>query len=414
MNAQVQLYDTPLSILSIPREKYWLFSLGVLQLLHYVADKLGDADNAQDDSTDSESEGEDEEEGYQSDATSNSVPSINSHSRASTPAYTTDLSACNSKDSIPEPDHTEIEDPFLHVAFTPSECTIICSAALISKFFTQPLNTSVQEPACSFDTKLFQEAYLALQVVTDGLDNKRVLELTEPLSDSDISIFFLSTHFADIILIPEASKAKVVQILLSKGYDLVTSSPIPAGIKHEPVTVESDDLATKTFALFAKHGIKPLVSPRAKLLLTGARPGRQNAREVILLSAQALAAHNPSVPNSFVEYFAITKTTGSSISLLLPKSSKVRHKLGFGGKNKFIGSDVDSIIPISVDLTKLPIDSKGIVAGLAGRLLNSEAVENAVFGGDIGVFEMNYLSMGLSGVVMIPEEWLKVVSSVLV
>ena len=64
-----------------------------------------------------------------------------------------------------------------------------------------------------------------------------------------------------------------------------------------------------------------------------------------------------------------------------------------------MGSLLDTIIPISIDLSKLEINSTGIVAGLASKL------------SDTGL--LYYLSMARSGVIMIPKENIGVVGEIL-
>lgn len=56
-----------------------------------------------------------------------------------------------------------------------------------------------------------------------------------------------------------------------------------------------------------------------------------------------------------------------------------------------MGSLQDYYYPIFIDLKKLPLDLKGIVAGIASKLLT------------MNIDEMSYLSLGRSGVVLIPD-----------
>lgn len=80
--------------------------------------------------------------------------------------------------------------------------------------------------------------------------------------------------------------------------------------------------------------------------------------------------------------------------------------MGFDFRS-IIGSALDVITPVAVDLSKLPIDSAGIVAGLASSLWESVRLIDEP---ETERFDMNYLSMARSAVVLIPRENLAVVT----
>ncbi len=65
-----------------------------------------------------------------------------------------------------------------------------------------------------------------------------------------------------------------------------------------------------------------------------------------------------------------------------------------------MGSRHDHLIPITLDLRDLPVESTGIVCGVAGRVVGetSEGFQEPV--------EMSYLSTARAGTVMVPEEHL--------
>jgi hypothetical protein len=67
-----------------------------------------------------------------------------------------------------------------------------------------------------------------------------------------------------------------------------------------------------------------------------------------------------------------------------------------------LGSKDDFLIPITLDLRELPLESTGIVCGVAGRLVGGTAqgaLENSV--------EMSYLSTARAGTVMVGEDELQ-------
>lgn len=304
--------------------------------------------------------------------------------------------------------YNEDDSYFFHLAFTPIECTVICSTSVMEKLFTKPLQV------CSelnyHDVKLINQTFLTLQIDSDGSfnNNPRILELTKPLSENNISLFFLSSHFSDIVLIPYNLKKKVINILTKHNFqfsDISNSYIVTSNTEDEVQPPKADPsnekLEITTFNLFKSSKIKPKINKQVNLLLTGARPGE--TMDTIFKTAKIISANN--VP----DYFAITRTSINEVSLILPKSARKRELMGFS-TNNIIGSDQDVIVPITIDLYKLPLDSTGIVAGLASKIINGIRDTPELVGSP---FEMNYLSMARSAIVMIPRENLDVVTKIL-
>lgn len=63
-----------------------------------------------------------------------------------------------------------------------------------------------------------------------------------------------------------------------------------------------------------------------------------------------------------------------------------------------LGSKDDILIPITLDLRGLPLESTGIVCGVASRLVGGTTA------GLEGPVEMSYLSTARAGTVMVAEE----------
>ncbi|GEQ66360.1 hypothetical protein JCM33374_g23 [Metschnikowia sp. JCM 33374] len=439
MSGQVYLNPSQLSILSIPRDKVWIFSSAILKLLHQEAQNTpqstfkSDADRhyqSSDESSDTESETSDDSfqcDGEDVSKMTSSAFSDQSFSKRALLTKNTSRTDNSSKcgpagssseslsDLANEAHHSDSSSSisgedhhFFHIAYTPSECTVIFPTQSISQLFDEPL--LVCEKLGYSDVILLGKSYLNLQVDSDGEFNNsaKILELTKPLSQHNISLFFLSTHFTNIVLIPYDLKDKVIDILSENDFifsDFSNSYISKRGFldSTESLTVQYDEswkshATTTTMKFLAETNIMPKIHRKVKLLLTGARPGE--VKQSILKASQSIAAS--AVPR----YFSITRSSFSEISLILPGSSKQRALMGFDFRS-IIGSASDVIIPIEVDLSKLPIDSAGIVAGLASSLL-----ESVRFTDDPAAerFDMNYLSMARSAVVLIPQENLEVVT----
>lgn len=304
-------------------------------------------------------------------------------------------------------DSAEESNYFFHIAFTPNECTIICSSTVLLKLFKEPLRLC--RSLKYDDVKLIDQKFVNLQIDSGGVSdtNSRILELTKPLSENKISLFFLSSHFSDIVLIPYDLEEKVINILTNNNFEFndisgsyIVNNNYESFVKKS-LDSDTTELENRTFALFKQANIKPVINEKVALLLTGSRSNDVN--QTILKTAKNIAANN--VP----DYFAITRTSINEVSLILPKSSKQRASMGFNSKY-LIGSTQDIIKPVTIDLQKLPLDSTGIVAGVASKIINGV---NSFPSPDNYSFELNYLSMARSAILMIPKENVKLVSEIL-
>lgn len=398
-----------LSILSIPRDKYWIFTSSVLQLLHNESSKLSENELEEDEEDEDEVEVELESEETDSDSHTSSIttPVTSNNKRFSTGSNSSRiLSVDNSSkngldsayveytsDSDELADFEMEEEYFFHIAFTPHEATVICSTKLMVSLFSEPIQ------ACHdlkyTDVKLLDETFISLHVDSDGgFDNSlEILNLTKPFSENGISVFFLSLHFNNIVLVPSKYKDKV---------ELLRNQPPP----RNDSTIGDSALAENTFELFKKAGIKPIINHKVKLLLTGARSGQvQNS----ILKTTKILLSIKTIP----EYFAITRTSINEVSLILPKSARRRNEMGFSAAH-IIGSTQDVIIPITIDFHKLPLDCTGIVAGVASKLFNGiRHLRRDQDSFNDCVYEMNYLSMARSGLIMVPKENVALISKIL-
>lgn len=432
MTTQVHLNPTELSILSISRDKTWLFSSAILRLLHresLKSNQLSDIQDSLSEEDDDEDYNEDQEEsgemississlntlqkylpGYEdrtqkidrhvdNSSKLRSLEEVSSESGGETDAVRRSIDKSEEQEA-------EEENMFFHIAYSPIECTVICSKVMLARLFSEPLRICNQ--LNYDDVKLIDETFLNLQVDSDGtIDNSsKILELTEPLSKNNISLFFLSSHFCDNVLIPYNLKEIVIEILSKNGFEFsdisnsyISSSKPHSIIEHSDNT--SSEIEKNAFKAFENAGIKPMINTKSKMLLTGARTGE--TLYAITKTAEIIAA------DILPEYFSITRTSASEVSLILPSSSKKRSIMGFSSK-RIIGSTKDVIIPITIDLYKLPLDLTGIVAGVASRITNGIKFTNYK---DNYLFEMIYLSMARSAIIMIPKDNLVAVSDIL-
>lgn len=405
-----------------------MFSSAILLLLHQEANKYttntyydsetessGPEDEDEEDEVEEEDSASEKSEDLSSGNPSTGVLGPQSPiDNSSKPNNLDQLIDTESDEDNTTEDSDEEDSYFFHIAFTPKECTVMCSSKVMYTLFKEPLKHSRATDPLS-TVKLLDEEFVTLQVdSSDGYDNSsKVLLLTKPLSTNNIPLFFLSTHFGDIVLIPETSREKVIKILSQKNFEFSNLSNSYINVKLDeltPIGVGSSgsnspnlDIEQKAFVLFNDANVTPIINKSTKLLLTGSRLGEVS--KTLLKTATNLASIDIQ-SESFPEYFAVTRTSLNEVSLLLPKSSKKRAKLGFPSKC-IIGSTQDAIIPITIDLNALPLDSTGIVAGLASRLLRGSKTRSQF------PLEMSYLSMARSGIVMVPQEDIELITSIL-
>ncbi|EGW35768.1 uncharacterized protein SPAPADRAFT_147390 [Spathaspora passalidarum NRRL Y-27907] len=427
MSTQVHLNPTKLSILSLPRDKYWIFACSILQLLYHESNKSGSGYSSDGDDEDEFSDDEDDSDikdngfeelkngfsgaisskrnSYDSIGEELNRLSVDNSSKVKSPDSATDLTHYEDESEHTEEQQEDEEEEgnfFFHIALTPDECTIVCSSKLMEAYFSNPIEICA---SLNYSVHLLPDSFLSLQVDSDGSFDRslRILELTKPLSENGISLFFLSSHFNDIVLVPYDQKEKVVSILTKQNFEFndISNSYIGSNDTESESTVHPEGsklLEISTFKLFEQASIKPIINDNIKLLLTGARAGEVS--NSILKTAKIL-----SIPTTIPDYFAITRTSINEVSLILPKSSKRRIKMGFDSKF-IIGSTQDVIIPITIDFSKLPLDSPGIVAGVASKLINGmRSLDNDC--------ELNYFSMAKSGVIMIPRENVEMIATIL-
>jgi hypothetical protein len=98
----------------------------------------------------------------------------------------------------------------------------------------------------------------------------------------------------------------------------------------------------------------------------------------------------------YPRFLSLTLTDTEPASLLLDRTLLPNFT-----QDILLGSKDDFLIPITLDLRDLPMESTGIVCGVAGRLVGGTrgSLERPV--------EMSYLSTARAGTVMVGEDELK-------
>lgn len=318
----------------------------------------------------------------------------------------------DSGDSLDIKDH-----PFINVSITPIECSIALPRAIADSLFV-PARDALG-PADREAVTITKDDFVVMQVEGEGLEaGQRVLELTSPLAMAGISIFFITTYFSDYILVPLRARGQVICALESRGFAFeATNSPsTTASYSHRPTSSTAStgevplpgtpppttitELQTRTFATLKRHNILPTVDESIKLIQCAGldeTPMSSSINDRMSLGLVHCLAMSP-------KFFSLTLASECAPSLTLERRMLSYFDYASPGSSEtqsvLQGAKEDILIPIILDLRTLPIDSTGIVCGVAARLVGGTKLSQ---GGLDEAVEMRYLSTTKSGTVTVPE-----------
>ncbi|KAI9784900.1 MAG: hypothetical protein M1816_000595 [Peltula sp. TS41687] len=318
---------------------------------------------------------------------------------------------------------------FLNISVTPVECSVVCSKRHANELFL-PLVNALGD--VGNQVSITAEDYNVLEIEGAMLDaGKRVVDVTSPLALAGISIFFITTYFSDYMLVPAKSQGDVAKALEERGfkyeesggafvnpthYHSRGSSSAASPVEWSPQTPPPhhfDELQLRTFALLKRRNIVPSVDLSIRIVqCCGSKEvdceGRGAYATQIQLGLIKCFINKP-------RFLCLTLTNEYSASLHLEKSL-VRY---FDQANRaLLGSTrEDMLIPITLDLREIPLESTGIVCGVAGRLIGDPvfttppgsptfAEERPLMNtaAPKSILDMSYLSTARAGTVMVTED----------
>ncbi|KAF2785770.1 hypothetical protein K505DRAFT_368820 [Melanomma pulvis-pyrius CBS 109.77] len=325
----------------------------------------------------------------------------------------------NGNGAVRPPKGWPYEHPFVNISVTPIECSVVCSRTLACELFIPALEAL--NATAKSQVSITPEDFVVMQVDGEGLDaGQRVLELTSPLAMAGISIFFITTYFSDYILVPLRFRTQVVHALEERGFQFEDQTSSYVNPNHHsrnkhsstssfevqppgtPPPANISELQTKTFATLKRCNIIPTVDSDLRLVqcagrrdsANGMNQGRnRNSMTSAADDALHLGLVKCLISSPYPRFLSLTLTDTEPASLLLDHTLLPNFT-----QDILLGSKDDFLIPITLDLRELPMESTGIVCGVAGRLVGgtSGTIENAV--------EMSYLSTARAGTVMVGED----------
>jgi len=347
---------------------------------------------------------------------------------------------------------SEHQHSFLNVSLTPLECSVVVHSSWSSSIFEPVISRLSRHDQRNVNVS--KDDYLVLSVISAGMDaGERVMELTSPLAMAGIPIFFITTYYSDFILVPAKDRPTVVKAFLDRGFafsddtekSFVATAPIYSQRRGSadrlfPGTPPPSTLAElqhRTFETLKKRNVVPYIVEGLKLMqcsgleknqfeqhngvsryglgsrnghhhnLSGSRNVNNAAR---VRQAEWLDGIDAKLYTALMSalissprFLSVTLAQEDPPSLLLDTqlSGLFGNTLvGGAGEACMGGEDNDnSLVPIFLDLSPLPLEVTGIVSGVAGRLMNEMRDENT--NGHGVSSELSYLSTAKAGAVIL-------------
>ncbi|KAF2719001.1 hypothetical protein K431DRAFT_229521 [Polychaeton citri CBS 116435] len=371
LNSTIGFLDTRLTLIHIPRESYTYFLQPISQLL------LHQEQNAQD------------------------------------------------LDSIRSTKPWTFWHPFVNISLTSTECSIVCPRHEADRLFAPVLEGL--SPHVRKGVSISSDDFSVITIGGEGLEaGQRVLDLSGPLAMAGISIFFITSYWSDFILVPFSARAKVIHALEERGFEFESpangdgghmtniASPVQRPFHRSSSSVSSiespptpgtpppksvSELQSRTFKLLRRRNIAPQTSRDISLVTcAGMKDSTPNSSAANFTNGKlqlglikCLTACPPP------RFLSVTLTDTESVSLTLER--RLLDLFPNQGEDVLLGKDGDEQVAITFDLRELPLESTGIVCGVASKVIEGMK-------GRIGqeYFNMSYLSTVRAGHVIVYED----------
>lgn len=311
--------------------------------------------------------------------------------------------------------------PFVNVSITANECSVVCPRHQAEQIFAPAIESL--SPAMRKSVSISSENYSVIVIGGEGLEaGERVLDLTSPLAMAGIPIFFITSYYSDFILVPLSSRSRVIHALEARGFVFEADADGEAGhmtnpsspllqsrrrngsspssfeipsVPGTPPPTTVSELQSKTFRLLKRNGVSPVVDDAVELVTcagikdstASASASNYSAGKLQLGITKCLTSVPPPT------FMSLTLTDLESASLTLER--RLTSFFYNDGEELLLGKDGPGQVAITFDLQELPLESTGIVCGVASRL--TEGMKLRI--GDL--FNMSYLSTAKAGHVIV-------------
>jgi hypothetical protein len=310
---------------------------------------------------------------------------------------------------------------FLNISVTPIECSIVCHTTWAQNVFAPVIALLPKES--SRQVQISKESYIVFSVSSAGMEaGQRVMDLTAPLAMAGIPIFFITTYYTDFILVPSKDRQTVGSALLARGFEFsendsayvaptpTTHSRIPSTSSDPPSTPPPTNVAElqlRTFSQLKKRHVVPFVDPGLHLVQCSGKEilpqdEYQNGTNGSAQQSSWMENIDPKLYVGLVSalaqqprFLSLTLAQDDAPSLLVDKSL-----LWLFG-NSIAGDTEGDLVPIFLDLVDLPLESTGIVCGVAGKLVDEMRMQDPAASLSS---ELSYLSTARAGAVILGSE----------
>jgi hypothetical protein len=254
---------------------------------------------------------------------------------------------------------------------------------------------------------------------------QRVIDLSAPLAMAGISIFFITTYYTDFILVPSKDHYTVVQALLARGFEVSGSDSAyvaPTVISHSRASSSSEvpstpppsnivELQKCTFSQLKRKRVVPFVHPNLHLVQCSGRETSSTGGYPSRLHSNGPGSNRRIDGSHWLDsidsklymglmstlilqprFLSITLSKDDAPSLLLDKASLPL----FG--DSIAGDTEGDLVPIFLNLSNLPLESTGIVCGVASKLVEELRIRG------LPESELSYLSTARAGAVILSSE----------
>ncbi|KAH8591492.1 hypothetical protein B0O99DRAFT_654403 [Bisporella sp. PMI_857] len=324
------------------------------------------------------------------------------------------------------------EHGFLNISITPIECSVVCHKSWAQNIFEPVINRLPKE--ISSQVSISKETYTVFSVSSASMEaGQRVMDLTSPLAMAGIPIFFITTYYEDFILVPARDRPTVGQTLLARGFEFSedeSAYKAPAVSHSRGTSTTSSDppstpppsnvaeLQLRTFAQLKKRNVTPFIVQDLHLI-QGSGKDALSSSDDYRPSSNGYNGHN--TPSSWLDkinpkfyvgltfalvqqprFLSVTLTQDTAPSVVMDK------QLLWLFGDSIAGDTEADLVPIFLDLAHLPLESTGIVCGVAGKLVDEMKVQeladqNGAHGQNINA-ELSYLSTARAGAVILTAE----------
>ncbi|KAF7596551.1 hypothetical protein BBP40_000951 [Aspergillus hancockii] len=256
----------------------------------------------------------------------------------------------------------------------------MCPRQLANDYFAPLVERFVKDNSPTQSRlSISREDFIAMQVYGEGLEaGQRVLELTSPLAMAGIKTQVIETlekrgfqfEMSTDTFINNNQFNNCLSPLSSRSASSLGSPPAT------PPPSSLDELQSRTFSSLRKHNIIPSVDKSLRLVQCAVHHRDSDEASSVSILRDALTVALVVDKPRFLSLTMTAADPAASLLLeqrLLPRfsSDPTLPAEPDDETSLLLGSKEEILVPIMLDLRKLPLEASGIVCGVASRLADA-------------------------------------------